>query len=124
MSWLMDKNSQLTLENKITIYKTIIKPVWAYGIELWGCSEPSNTKILQTFQSKTLWKIANAPWYISNLTLRNDFHIPYITEVIRAYAKKHKNRTAQNNNHLIRDLFNYPEIERRLHRTWPEELSR
>jgi hypothetical protein len=117
----MDKNSQLSLENKITIHKTIIKPVWTYGIELWGCSKPSNTKILQTFQSKTLRKIANAPWYISNLTLHNDFHIPYVTEVIRAYAK---NRTAQNNNNLIRDLFNHPEIERRLHRTCPEDLSR
>jgi hypothetical protein len=36
----------------------------AYGIELWGCSKPSNTKIIQTFQSKTLRKLVNAPWYI------------------------------------------------------------
>jgi hypothetical protein len=57
----MDKNSQLSLENKIAVYKTIIKPVWTYGIELWRCSKPSNTKILQTFQSKILRKIANAP---------------------------------------------------------------
>jgi hypothetical protein len=54
MSWLINKKSQLSLENKITMYKAIIKPVWTYGIELWGCSKPSNTKILQTFQSKTL----------------------------------------------------------------------
>jgi hypothetical protein len=124
MNWLMDKNSQLSLENKITIYKTIIKPVWTYGIELWGCSKPSNTKILQTFQSKALRKIANAPWYISNLTLHNDLNTPYVTEVIRAYAKKHKDRTAQNNNQLIRDLFNHPEMDRRLNRMWPEYLSR
>jgi hypothetical protein len=63
MNWLMDENSQLSLGNKITIYKAIIKPVWTYGIELWGCSKPSNTKIIQTFQSKTLRKLANAPWY-------------------------------------------------------------
>jgi hypothetical protein len=124
MSWLMDKNLQLSLENKITIYKTIIKPVWTYGTELWGSSKPSNTKILQTFQSKTLRKIAKAPWYISNHTLHNDLHIPYVTEVIQAFAKKHKNWIAQNNNHLIRDLLNHPKIERRLHRTWPEDLSR
>jgi hypothetical protein len=46
------------------------------------------------------------------------------TEVIRTYAKKHKNRTAQNNNQLIRDLFNEPEIGRRLNRMWPEDLIR
>jgi hypothetical protein len=34
MNWLIGKKSQLTLENKIIIYKTIIKPIWTYGIEL------------------------------------------------------------------------------------------
>jgi hypothetical protein len=94
MYWLINKKSQLSLENKITIYKAIIRPVWINGIELWECSKPSNTKILQTFQSKTLRKLANAPWYISNATLHNDLGIPYVTEVIRKYTKNHKNRTA------------------------------
>jgi hypothetical protein len=124
MNWLTNRKSQLSIENKITIYKAIIKPVWTYGIELWGCSKPSNTKILQTFKSKTLRKLDNAPWYISNLTLHNDLRIPYVTEVIRTYAKKHKNRTAQNDNQLIRDLFTQPEIGRRLNRMWPEDLIR
>jgi hypothetical protein len=43
MNWLINKKSQLSLKNKITIYRAIIKPVWTYGIELWGCSKP-NTK--------------------------------------------------------------------------------
>jgi hypothetical protein len=67
--------------------------------------------ILQTFQSKTLRKLGKAPWYISNVTLR----MPYVTELIRTYAKNHKNLTAQNNNQLIRDLFNQPKIG--LHKT-------
>jgi hypothetical protein len=41
MNWLINRKSQLSLENKITIYKDIIKPVWTYGIELWGGSKPS-----------------------------------------------------------------------------------
>jgi hypothetical protein len=81
MNRLMDKYSQLSLGNKITI-----------------CN-------LQTFQSKTSRKLANAHWYISNCTLHNDLNIPYVTEVIRVYAKEHKNRTAQNNNQLIRNPF-------------------
>jgi hypothetical protein len=98
--------------------------VWTYGIELWRCSKSSNTKILQTFQSKTLRKLANVPWYISNVTLHNDLSIPYVTEVIRTYVKNHKNRTAQNKKQLIRDLFNQPEIGRRLNRMWTEDLIR
>jgi hypothetical protein len=81
--------------------------------------KPSNTKILQAFQSKTFRKLVNAPWYTSNVTLS----ISYVTEVIRTYAKNHKNRTAQNNQ-LIRDVFNQPEIGRRLNRMWPEDLIR
>jgi hypothetical protein len=124
MDCLISKKLQLCLENKITIYKAIIKPVWTYGIELWGCSKPSNINILQTFQSKTLRKLANALWYILTITLHNDLRIPYVTEVIKTYAKNHKNRTAQNNNQLIRDLFNQPEIGRRLNKMWPEDLIR
>jgi hypothetical protein len=91
MNRLMDKNSNSPVENKITVYKGIIKPIWTYGIELWGCRKPSNTKILQTFRSKTLRILANAPWNILYLTIHNDLNIPYVTEVIRVYSKKHKN---------------------------------
>jgi hypothetical protein len=73
---------------------------------------------------KNLLKNSVAPWYISNVTLHNDLSIPYVTEDIRTYAKNHKNRNAQNNNQLIRDLFNQPEIGRRLNRMWPVDLIR
>ena len=47
--WLIGQTSQLSVENKLLLYKTILKPIWTYGIFLWGCSKPSNTKILQAF---------------------------------------------------------------------------
>jgi hypothetical protein len=46
--WLMNKKSELSVENKLTIYKAILKPVWTYDVELWGCSKPSK-KILQSY---------------------------------------------------------------------------
>jgi hypothetical protein len=46
MNWLINKKSQTSLENKITIYKAIIKPVWTYGIELWGCSNTNRRYML------------------------------------------------------------------------------
>ena len=60
MSWPINTRSQLSLDSKLTVYKTILRPIWAYGIELWGCSKPSNTKILQTFQSKMPRMISSA----------------------------------------------------------------
>jgi hypothetical protein len=94
----MNKKSKLSVENKLTIYKAILKLVWTCGIELWGCSKPSNTKILQTFQSKTLRMITNAPWYVSNLTLHNDLKIPFVEEAIALYGTKYKKPTMDHNN--------------------------
>jgi len=37
INWFTGKHSPLSLENKLLIYKTVLKPVWTYGIELWGC---------------------------------------------------------------------------------------
>jgi hypothetical protein len=68
MYWLLNRKSTLSLENKLIIYKHILKPIWTYGIELWGgCNKSSNTKMLHSFQSKTLRMISGAPWYFSKI---------------------------------------------------------
>jgi hypothetical protein len=72
MNWLIGRKSQLSRENKLIIYKIILKPIWTYGIELWGYAKPSNIKILQTYKSKTIRMITNASWYVSNQTLHDD----------------------------------------------------
>ena len=122
MSWPINARSQLSLDSKLTVYKAILRPIWTYGVELWGCSKPSNTKILQTFQSKMLRMISSAPWYVSNQTLHCDFDIPYVTEVVRINATKYKNRSTEHSNQLIRALFS-PSVDRRLKRLWPEDLA-
>jgi hypothetical protein len=51
MSWLLAWKSKLSLENKILVYRCILKLIWTYGIQLGGCTKPSDTKVLQRFQS-------------------------------------------------------------------------
>lgn len=80
--WLLGRKSPLSLENKVLVYKVAIKPIWTYGIELWGCASKSSIAILQRCQSKILRSMADAPWYISNSTLHNDLGIPFINEVL------------------------------------------
>jgi hypothetical protein len=92
MSSLIGKRSQLSLENKVLIYKAILKPIWTYGIELWGCAKLSNTKILQAFQSETLRRITGAARYVSNKTIHEDLHVPYITDEIKKQANRYRNR--------------------------------
>jgi len=74
--WLIGKHSPLSLENKLHIYKTVLKPVWTCGIELWGCASKSHIAVIQRYQCKLLRSITNAPRYVSDQTLHSDLHIP------------------------------------------------
>ena len=123
MSWLLGRRSQLTLPNKILLYKCILKPVWTYGIQLWGCAKPSHTKILQRFQSKTLRSLANAPWYVSNLQLHTDLGIPFVADEIRKASTRYHQRLARHHNALVTALSTPPAVARRLKRQWPSDLQ-
>jgi len=59
--WIIGRKSQLSLENKLLVYKAILKPIWTYGVQLWGSASNSNIDILERFQSKVLRIITDAP---------------------------------------------------------------
>jgi hypothetical protein len=43
--WLLGRESQLSTRNKLLIYKTTLKPVWKYGMQLWGTVSTFNKEI-------------------------------------------------------------------------------
>jgi hypothetical protein len=51
--WLLGRKSNLSIENKLLLYKSIITPIWTYGIELWGCASKSNIAVIQWCQSES-----------------------------------------------------------------------
>ena len=61
MHWLTRRKSKLSIENKLKIYKTIIKPIWTYGIPLWGTAAMSHINKIEIIQAKILRTIVNAP---------------------------------------------------------------
>jgi len=100
--WLLGSKSQLWIENKLLLYKAILKPIWACGIQLWHISKieilqrfqnkylkittacnNSNVEIIQRFQNKYLGIIVNAPWYVTNDTLHHDLNVPYVKDEIK-----------------------------------------
>jgi hypothetical protein len=76
--WVIRRKSPASLESKVLLYKIIIKPIWTYGIELWGCASKSHIAKMQQSQSKILQMITNAPWYVTNQTLHDDLKVPFI----------------------------------------------
>jgi hypothetical protein len=59
--WLLEHSSRQSLPNKLLLYKSILKPIWTYGIQFWGVASTSNIEILERFQYKALRIIVDAP---------------------------------------------------------------
>ena len=88
----MGRRSALSIQNKLMLYKQILKPVWTYGIQLWGCTKQGNTDITEWFQNKVLRNIADAPWYIKNADLQRDLQMEMVTNETEKLAKKQEER--------------------------------
>jgi hypothetical protein len=86
MYWLLGRKSKLCTSNKLLIYKTILKPIWTYGIQLWGTASTSNIEVLERFQSKALSMIVDASWYVLNTVIRRDLQIPTVKKKSAATA--------------------------------------
>lgn len=105
LSWLLNRKSHLSVNNKLLIYKTILKPIWTYGIQLWGTTSNSNIKIIQRFQSKCLRNILQAPWYINNNIIHNDTKIPFVEEEIKRFSTNYIDKLYNHSNYLAVDLL-------------------
>ena len=118
MHWLMGRKSKLSTSNKLRLYKAILKPIWTYGIQLWGCTKPSNTKIIQRIQSKILRMVFDAPWYVSNKTLHESSGTPFVKDEINRLSTNYLHRLEDHSNHYVRQLQTPPTAQRRLRRRW------
>jgi len=78
MYWIIGRKSQLSLANKLLVYKAILKPIWTYGMQLWGTASNSNIDILVRFQSKVRRIITDAPWYVPNAVIKHDLQVPSV----------------------------------------------
>ena len=85
---LIGKHSFMSLENKLHLYKAGIKPIWTYGIQLWGTAAKSNIAIIERFQSKTLRLITNYPRCVTNQTILRDLDVLTVQQEIENFGPK------------------------------------
>jgi hypothetical protein len=114
MYWLVGLKSKLSTNNKLLIYNVILKPIWTYGIQLWGTTPNSNIEILERFQSKILRLIVDAPWYVSNSVIRKNLQLPTVKEEISRFISLYAVR--------LRATLTEPPFHKRLRRYWPNDL--
>ncbi|GFU49092.1 RNA-directed DNA polymerase from mobile element jockey [Trichonephila clavipes] len=60
---LVGRRSPLSLENKVILYKQILRPVITYGSPVWGAAAATHMKKIQVMQNKILRVMTNAPWH-------------------------------------------------------------
>jgi hypothetical protein len=89
MKWLLGRRSTLSIRSKLLLYKAVLKPIWTYGIQLWGTGSNSNIEILQGFQSKTLRSILNAPCYINNHRIHENLQMNTVPSEIKQRNTKY-----------------------------------
>ena len=117
--WLIGRRSNLSTQNKITLYKTVIKTVCTYGIQLWGTASNSNIEILQRFQSKMLRSVINAPWYVTNETIHRDLKISTVKDEIHKSRSIYNTRVNNHHNPIVTQLLDTTHQIRRLKRKYP-----
>lgn len=103
--WLIGRQSSLNLENKLLIYKCILKPIWTYGVELWGSASNSNVEILQRFQNKALKTLSAAPWFTKNIEVHEYLQIPTVKEVVEKSYRNYRQKLKEHGNQLAAALL-------------------
>jgi hypothetical protein len=123
MYWLMGRRWAPSIHNKLMLYKQIMKPVWTYSIQLWGCTKHGNTDIIQRLQNKVLRNIVDTLGYIRNVELHRDLQMEMVTNEIGKFAKKHEKRLLHYVNVAAIQLLDNSELIRRLKRKKKNLLS-
>ena len=106
LHWLKNQQSRLALEYKVLLYNTIIKPIWTYGVQLWGNASKTNIDVIQRSQSRILRIITGAPWYIRNENIHKDLNIPLVKNEICRLQTNYKLKLELHPNPLARHLMN------------------
>jgi retron-type reverse transcriptase len=106
---LVNRRSKMSIQNKVTIYRTIVRPAMMYGSAVWG--NVCNTQLhkLQVVQNKFLRAAFKAPWFVRNTQLHREAKLPTIREFLHDAARKFFENAAVHPNPLVRDSVDYDE---------------
>lgn len=116
MYWLMGRNSALSIDNKLLIYNSVLKPIWTYGIQIWGVTSKSNILCLQRVQNCILRAIVNAPWFTRNSEIHEYLNMPTVASEIERYRKPYLERLSLHQNPLVSHLLDRAQVVTRLKR--------
>lgn len=100
---LLSKKSSVSYENKLTIYKTILRPTFIYASPVWCNAAPTNLKKLQVLQNKYLRLILSESRYARIKDMHDQTNIMMVSEYIKQTAE-HFYSDSLNSNPLTENI--------------------
>lgn len=88
-----------------------IKPLWSYGIQVWGPTRNSDLEILEGFHNKLLRILVGILWFVPTHIILKDLKLPIIGEKAVKLVHRYITRLEDHPNLLSRELlseFNNP----------------
>lgn len=112
---LTGRKSFMSIDKKLLLYKTIIRPSMTYASVAWGHALSfSSLQQLQVVQNQFLRAAFNAPWFVRNEQLHNEAGLKTIHEFLLDTAIKYFDSLPDYPNHLVREAADYDEND-----VWP-----
>jgi hypothetical protein len=84
---LIKRNSKLTTENKIILYKALLRPIITYAAPVWSHLSDYALEPLEIFQNKCMRLIHNVPRYTNTQYLRDLSELPKIKDLLTQTEK-------------------------------------
>jgi len=104
---LLNRKSDLSVRNRVLLYKQLIRPMMDYACPAWRSTACSHVQRLQVLQSKCLRLATGAPWYISNRQIHEDLGVPLFADHIRALTASFDSKLADVGSPLVWQLGRY-----------------
>lgn len=79
---LIHRRSRLSIDNKVLIFKTALRPIYTYACPLYADIADSHMKKLQIQQNKILKMIYDLPWRTSTIEMHEEKNI----ELVKTFA--------------------------------------
>lgn len=114
---ILSKSSGINRDNKILIYKMLIRPVMMYGCEVWSYTSKSNIKSLQICQNKTLRLIGNFAKSFPVDHIHRELGVEYVSAFLDKQSQGLKLRCTDSTNELVKKIgivTNVKRIHKRL----------
>ena len=98
---LLNRRSAMSIELKVRLYKSIIRPAITYAAPVWATAATSHIDKLQRVQNRVLRMALNTPLYFRNTQLHRELQIPTIKDKILELSTNYFDKSKSHPNPLI-----------------------